>query len=65
MLTEDENIVDVSLTVQWVIDSAPSFLVNVREPRDSLAQAAESALRHVVGSASGRGDYRRSRSHCY
>lgn len=52
MLTEDENIVDVSLTVQWVIDSAPSFLVNVREPRDSLAQATESALRHVVGSAS-------------
>ena len=49
MLTEDENIVDVSLTVQWVIDSAPNFLVNVREPRDSLAQATESALRHVVG----------------
>jgi membrane protease subunit HflK len=52
MLTEDENIVDVSLTVQWVIDSAPNFLINVREPRDSLAQATESALRHVVGSAS-------------
>ncbi|MBL6814958.1 MAG: FtsH protease activity modulator HflK [Pseudomonadales bacterium] len=52
MLTEDENIVDVSLTVQWVIDSASDFVVNVREPRDSLAQATESALRHVVGSAS-------------
>ena len=52
MLTEDENIVDVSLTVQWVIDSASNFLINVREPRDSLAQATESALRHVVGSAS-------------
>jgi len=51
MLTEDENIVDVSLTVQWVIDSASNFLINVREPRDSLAQATESALRHVVGSA--------------
>ena len=52
MLTEDENIVDVSLTVQWVIDSASNFVSNVREPRDSLAQATESALRHVVGSAS-------------
>ena len=52
MLTEDENIVDVSLTVQWVIDSASNFVINVREPRDSLAQATESALRHVVGSAS-------------
>ena len=52
MLTEDENIVDVSLIVQWVIDSASNFVINVREPRDSLAQATESALRHVVGSAS-------------
>ena len=52
MLTEDENIVDVSLTVQWVIDSASNFVINVRKPRDSLAQATESALRHVVGSAS-------------
>ena len=49
MLTEDENIVDVSLTVQWVIDNAPNFLINVREPRDGLAQATESALRHVAG----------------
>ena len=52
MLTEDENIVEISLTVQWVIDSASDFLINVREPRDSLAQATESALRHVAGSAS-------------
>ncbi len=52
MLTEDENIVDVSLTVQWVIDSAEDFLINVRDPRKSLDQATESALRHVVGSSS-------------
>lgn len=51
MLTKDENIVDVSLTVQWVIDDAGAFLVNVREPRKSLSQATESALRHVAGSA--------------
>ncbi len=51
MLTKDENIVDVSLTVQWVIDDAAAFLVNVREPRKSLSQATESALRHVAGSA--------------
>ena len=51
MLTKDENIVDVSLTVQWVIDSATNFLVNVRDPRKSLDQATESALRHVVGSS--------------
>ncbi len=51
MLTKDENIVDVSLTVQWVIDDAGAFLINVREPRRSLSQATESALRHVAGSA--------------
>lgn len=51
MLSEDENIVDVSLTVQWVIDDAGAFLVNVREPERSLMHATESALRHVVGSS--------------
>jgi membrane protease subunit HflK len=52
MLTEDENIVDVSLTVQWVVDSALDYLVNVRNPEVSLDHATESALRHVVGSSS-------------
>ena len=51
MLTEDENIVDVSLTVQWVVDNATDYLVNVYEPKQSLNHATESALRHVVGSA--------------
>ncbi len=52
MLTEDENIVDVSLTVQWVVDDAVNYRVNVFNPEGSLANATESALRHVVGSAS-------------
>ncbi len=52
MLTEDENIVDVSLTVQWVVDNARDYLVNVRNPEVSLDHATESALRHVVGSSS-------------
>ena len=51
MLTEDENIVDISLTVQWVIASAADYLINVRDPKKSLDQATESALRHVAGSA--------------
>lgn len=49
MLTEDENIVYVDLTVQYVASDPKAFALNVREPEDSLAQAAESALRHVVG----------------
>ena len=45
MLTEDENIVDVSLTVQWVVDNAVDFTVNVNDPERSLDNATESALR--------------------
>jgi len=51
MLTEDENIVDVAVTVQYVVSDPVAFLVNVRAPRGSLTQATESALRHVVGSS--------------
>jgi len=52
MLTEDENIVDVSLAVQWIIDDAGAFVVKVKDPEISLDHATESALRHVVGSSS-------------
>lgn len=51
MLTEDENIVDVRITVQWVVNDPVKFLVNVRNPQISLDHATESALRHVVGSS--------------
>ncbi len=51
MLTRDENIVDVSLTVQWVVDNAVDYRVNVKNPTVSLDHATESALRHVVGSS--------------
>jgi len=50
MLTQDENIVDVTLTVQWVVDNPIDFATKVRDPENSLENAAESALRHVVGS---------------
>ncbi len=50
MLTKDENIVDVEMTVQYVISDTRNFVLSVRDPESSLSQAAESALRHVVGS---------------
>lgn len=50
MLTEDENIVDVDMTVQYVISDTRNFVLSVRDPESSLSHAAESALRHVVGS---------------
>ncbi len=52
MLTEDENIVEVNLSVQYVIQNAENFVLKVRAPERSLMHATESALRHVVGSSS-------------
>ena len=49
MLTKDENIVEVSMSVQYVIDSPENFVLNVRDPEISLQHASQSALRHVVG----------------
>jgi len=50
MLTQDENIVEISLTVQYNIANARDFVLNIKAPETSLKQATDSALRHVVGS---------------
>lgn len=52
MLTKDENIVDVKMSIQYLISEPKKYVVAVRDPRQSLKHAAESALRHVVGSSS-------------
>ena len=52
MLTEDENIIEVPLTVQYKISNLQDYVLNVDAPELSLQQATESALRHVVGSTS-------------
>ena len=49
MLTQDENIVEVSMSVQYVISDPRDFVLQVRDPEVSLQHAAQSALRHVVG----------------
>ncbi|MCB1855354.1 MAG: FtsH protease activity modulator HflK [Halieaceae bacterium] len=49
MLTRDENIVEVKLSVQYVIDNPTAFVLEVRDPENSLRHASQSALRHVVG----------------
>lgn len=51
MLTEDENIVKVKMTVQYRIDDISKFLLQVKNPVISLRQSTNSALRHEVGSA--------------
>jgi len=49
MLTDDENIVDVQIAVQYLVRDARDYLFNNRRPDDSVLQAAETALREVVG----------------
>nr|WP_288453995.1 FtsH protease activity modulator HflK [uncultured Pseudomonas sp.] len=50
MLTEDENIIEVPLTVQYKISSLKDYVLNVDMPETSLQHATDSAVRHVVGS---------------
>ncbi len=49
MLTRDENLVSVSLVVQYRIRNLESYLFNVSDPIESLQQATSSALRQVIG----------------
>lgn len=51
MLTQDENIVEVQMSVQYQVSNPRDFLLNVRAPEISLENAMDSALRHEVGSA--------------
>ena len=50
MLTEDENIIEVPLTVQYRVSNLQDFVLNVEQPEVSLQHATDSAVRHVVGS---------------
>nr|WP_269630517.1 FtsH protease activity modulator HflK [Pelomonas sp. BJYL3] len=49
MLTQDENIVDIRFTVQYLLKDARDYLFENREPDDAVRQAAESAVREIVG----------------
>jgi membrane protease subunit HflK len=49
MLTEDENIVQVELLIQYRIGSSRDFVFNVQFPEDVLVTTAEVALRSAVG----------------
>jgi membrane protease subunit HflK len=51
MLTQDENIVELPVTVQYNISDVKSFVLQVKNPEISLKHATDSAVRHVVGSS--------------
>jgi membrane protease subunit HflK len=49
MLTDDENIVDVQFAIQYTLKSPEDYLFNNRNPDDNVLQAAETAIREIVG----------------
>lgn len=49
MLTQDENIVDIKLAVQYNIRNASNYLFTNVDPDNALREVTESALRDVVG----------------
>ncbi len=49
MLTEDENIVSVSIAIQYRIGNPRNYLYNVSNSSEVIKQATASALRQVIG----------------
>ncbi len=49
MLTEDENILEMKFAVQYRLTDARAYLFESKNPTDAVVQAAETAVREVVG----------------
>ncbi len=49
MLTKDENIVEIDMSVQYNISNAADYLYRVKNPDTTLQEVAESAIREVIG----------------
>ena len=49
MLTDDENIIDIQFAVQYILKSPEDYLFNNRHPDEAVRQAAETAIREIVG----------------
>ncbi|MDR0996722.1 MAG: FtsH protease activity modulator HflK [Zoogloeaceae bacterium] len=49
MVTDDENIINIQFAVQYYLKSAEDYLFNDRQPDDAVMQAAETAVREIVG----------------
>jgi membrane protease subunit HflK len=49
MLTQDENVVQVEMEVQYKVIDAKNYLFSTPDPDNSLSQATDSALRMVIG----------------
>lgn len=49
MLTADENLVDISIAVQFIRSDPIKYVFRVRSPEETLRDVSESAIREVIG----------------
>jgi membrane protease subunit HflK len=49
MLTKDENIVDIELSIQYRVSKVEDYVFNIADPDMTLRQATKSAVREIVG----------------
>ncbi|MDX9707044.1 MAG: FtsH protease activity modulator HflK [Azospira sp.] len=49
MLTDDENIINIQFAVQYILKDPVEYVFENRFPDDSVMQAAETAIREIVG----------------
>ncbi len=49
MLTSDENLVDITMAVQFIRADPLKLLFNVRDPEETLRDVSESAIREIIG----------------
>jgi membrane protease subunit HflK len=49
MLTDDENIINIQFAVQYILKDPGDYVFNNRDPDASVRQAAETAIREIVG----------------
>ncbi len=49
ILTGDQNIIDLAYSVRWDVQDPENFLFQLAEPRETIREVAESAMREVLG----------------
>ena len=49
MLTDDENIVDLQFAVQYTVRDSRDYLFSNKRPDETAQQAAETAMREIIG----------------
>lgn len=52
MLTGDQNVIDLAYSVRWKISDPKLFLFQLKDPEDTINEAAESAMREVIAEIS-------------